>query len=226
MSKVKIIGLLLVFILSTTAFSQFTFGSRIGYNKGWFDNGTVTLPEDAVLHINSGNVAILGYYTLYKYLQVGIEPGWVQRGAPQIQWTNGWPGPWFVGDSRLYLNYIDLPFMVKGNMRFLNDRIGIYGKLGISVSYLSSAYWEQITTWGNIPPVIIETIEITLEESSFLNRWDHGIYSGAGLSYHFGVHQLFIESAYYHGLSNTDRNKTSGSRVLSLNVGYNINIDR
>ncbi len=198
--------------------AQFSLGLKGGYINAWQDYGDVELPENAQIDVNGINISALAYFRINKYLQIGIEPGFVQRGAACIP---GWM-PIFEGDTAFELNYVEAPLMVSGNLPLFKSRFEVFGKLGYGVSYLASAYREETAGWGNDNPVI--RTKMDLGENSILNQFDHGAYSGLGIAYNFGVHQVFIESNYYRGFTNAERFNQSQNRSVNFNLGYIISL--
>lgn len=213
--------LFIIFCLGTTPLmAQISIGVKGGHTTAWPDYGDIQLPENADTKVKGYNVSLLGYYKVNRFLQLGIEPGFVNRGAAC---EPGWQ-PIFVGDSKLLLDYIEAPVFVSGHLPLLNDKLEIFGKVGYGWSMITSAMREQI----NFADGTKQTTKLDPDDpdSSSLNRFDHGLYGSFGIGYNLGTHQLFVESAYYHGLRDVDLFNASKNRSLNLNVGYKINLKR
>ena len=106
-------------------------------------------------------------------MQVGIEPGFVQRGAACIPGFNP-----FIGDTEFRLNYIELPLMVRGNFSFAKERLEVFGKVGYGGSMVAKGT-EVLTIIGSDEPP--EETEIDFQNQfSSLNKYDHGLYGGFG----------------------------------------------
>ena len=207
----------LFFVLSCTAIdltAQVNIGAKGGYTKAWEDYGDVNLPENAEIDIAGFNMSVLAYLQIGQYLKVGVEPGFVQRGAACVP---GWQ-PIFQGDTKFFLNYAELPLMVSGHLPLFQKKFEIFGKAGYGASYLASAYREQLV-FGSDDPAVRTKMPLD-EDSSNLNRWDHGFYGGLGLGYNFGRNQIFFETDYYRGQKDAERFNESKNRSVNFSIGY------
>ena len=217
-------NLLVIFsiIISAQASAQFSIGIKGGFTKAWEDYGDVDLPEDAEIDVSGFNISGLAYYRLNNYLQVGIEPGYIQRGAACVPGWNGGFDPIFEGDTKLFLNYAELPLMVSGNVSFFQKKFEIFGKAGYGLTFLTTAYSEEIDLGSDEPAI---RTKLTLDDdSSNLNRWDHGFYGGLGIAYNLGRNQFFVESDYFMGLKDAERSNTSKNRSIDFSIGYLIRL--
>lgn len=219
----KTLKIFLLFALCLTLqqlSAQFSVGIKGGYVNAWEYYGDVELPEDAQIDVNGYNISALAYLRLNNNLKVGMEPGFVQRGAACVP---GWM-PIFEGDTEFELNYIEAPVFISGNLQLFKSRFEVFGKLGYGASYLTSAYREELTSGigGSDSPVI--RTKMDLGEDSILNRLDHGAYGNFGFAYNLGIHQIFIESGYYHSFTDAERFNTSKNRSVNLNIGYMISL--
>ena len=80
--------------------AQFVLGLKSGATKAWEDYGDVVTPDGANIHINGFQLSGLAYYKITPNFWVGMEPGWVERGAACE------PGFLiFNEDTKLFLNY-------------------------------------------------------------------------------------------------------------------------
>jgi hypothetical protein len=212
-SSIFLIPLLLVLLLPANAHAQISLGVEGGFTRAW-EYYNVPLPEDAEIHVNGFNVHALAYVRLGKNLSVGIEPGFVQRGAACIP---GFIGP-FIGDSKFLLDYIEAPVMLKGNLPLLGGAFEAFGKVGYGASWMVSRILE-------IQPADIRE-EPWREEllDSRVRKIDHGAYGSLGIGYNLGPGQFYIESDYYFGVPDVDLMNRSENRSLSMNVGYVIEL--
>ncbi|MEL6865682.1 MAG: outer membrane beta-barrel protein [Bacteroidota bacterium] len=201
---------------SPMAIAQFSFGVEGGFTRAWEDYGDVDLPEDAEIHIDGFNISALAYYRIHRYISLGVEPGFVRRGAACIP---GWE-PIFTGDTKLLLNYVEMPLMCSANIPLFKSPFEIIARTGYGFSYLASAE-EQFTNFAD-GSVISD--EVPLGENSRLNRWDHGWYNTFGVAYAFGPHQVFLNTDFFLGFKDADRFNTSQNRNVNLNVGYMIRL--
>lgn len=207
----------LIFFLfcSTQLKAQLTIGIKGGYSNAWEDYGDVNLPDDAEIDVKGFYISLLSYYKINKHLAIGLEPGYVQRGAAC---RPGWE-PVFAGDTKFVLNYLELPVMIRGNFSLLKEKIEIFGKIGYGASMLQKGT-EVVTSFAPINPSTIET-EIDFEgKFSALNKYDHGAYAGFGFGFNLGKNQLFVEANYYHASIDFDDNNTSLNRSLQFGVGF------
>lgn len=195
--------------------AQFSLGIKGGYTVAWEYYGEILLPDDAEIDVRGFNISALAYYQLNRFLRVGIEPGYVQRGAACV------PGsfPVFRGDTKFYLDYAELPIMASFHLPILKNKFEISAKTGYGAAFLIKAIREQ-ALFGPDEPPIREKME--LGENSILNRWDHGFYGGIGIARNLGTHQIFLESDFYLGLVDAERFNTSKNRSIDLNIGYRI----
>ncbi len=209
------------FLLLLSAFpflskAQISVGIKGGYTTAWEFYNT-NLPEGADISVDGFNVSAMIYKPLGKHLQIGIEPGYVQRGAACIP---GWQ-PIFAADTRLLLNYVEAPVMLSGKIPLLNGRMEIFGKVGYGFSRLVRAYQQNtLTDWENPEP----KSRIPLNGFNGLNEWDHGVYTGAGIGMKAGPGKLTLEVNHYLGLRDATEGATSKNRSLNFNVGYSISL--
>lgn len=210
--------ILIMLVLSTIQVSaQLSLGITGGYTKAWEDYGDVSLPEDAEIHIAAFNFSALVYFPISNHVGVGVDPGFIQRGAACIPGWNGGINPIFQGDTKLFLSYVAVPLMISGQAPIYKEKFEVFGKVGYGPSYLTAAIQEETILGSDDPPI---RSRVKLDDSSNLNRWDHGFYGSLGIGYHVGVGQLFIESGYYLGLKNADRFNASKNRNVNFNLGY------
>ncbi len=194
--------------------AQFSLGIKGGYTKAWQDYGDTEVPENAIIHVNRMNVSAMAYYRLGKHLELGVEPGFVERGAACIPGF----GLFFVGDTKYLLNYVELPLMLQASW---GNKFVFFSKIGYGGSYVLSG--TRVVTdliFTDNPP---KRDAIDFDDPSYnLNRWDHGIYGGIGVAYNFDIHRLFFSLEYYHGLKDVEKLNASQARSINFNLGYAI----
>lgn len=216
MKKLNLILIFGLFLVAFQANAQLSFGVKGGYTNAWANYGDVVLPEDAQIDIKGFNVSLLGYWKVNNWLQLGTEPGFVRRGAACFPGSLGWGTiPLFEADTKVYLNYAELPLMTNFHLDLGQTNCTVFAKAGYGVSFLASAFTEVIsntsgTTTHN---------DLNLTEAP-LNRLDHGIYSGLGFGYHFNQHQIFITANYYTGFMDSEQFNFTKNRSLDLSLGY------
>ena len=206
----KLIVLCFVLVISSSCFSQLSVGVKSGYTKAWDYYGNVNLPPDAEIHIHSRHLSLMAYKQMNERYSLGIEPGYIKRGAACVP---GWI-PIFVGDSRIFVDYIELPVLINMNFNLIKNRLILRAKIGAGAAIGIHAE-EEVTLIGSDDPPIVTEIDFRR-----LNRWDYGLYNGLGLSYPIGNGELTIESSYYHGIRDLDPNTTSENRSFNLSLGY------
>ncbi|MEO1054019.1 MAG: outer membrane beta-barrel protein [Bacteroidota bacterium] len=217
MKKGLFITIAVFCLVSIKVQAQFSLGVKGGYTKAWEHYGDVDLPDDAVIHINRFNVSGLVYLSLNERLSIGVEPGYVERGAACIPGWNLEPDPIFNGDTKLFLSYVKAPIMLRTELPLGASKFSIIGSAGYGLSYLTTAFEEQELVGSDEPT---QRTKVDLSEGSRLNRLDHGFYGSAAIGYDLGRGRLFAESEYYFGLRDADQFNTSKNRTLSFNVGY------
>ncbi len=198
--------------------AQISIGLKGGFVRAWEEYGDVGLPDDAPIQVNGFQVSALAYAKIHKNIEIGFEPGFIQRGAACE--------PGFVifnQDTKLLLNYAEVPLMVKGKFNLFNDKLEVFGKLGYGVSMILKASREVIDLSGIDPPV---KTDLDIKNNENMERWDHGIYSGLGVAYNLGKNQIFFETSFYHGLKDVDKWNTSMNRSLQFNLGYMMNLGK
>lgn len=211
----------LVFIMGAfQANAQITVGLKTGYTRAW-EKYDVEVPEDADIHVKGFNIAAMAYLRLNSFLSIGIEPGYVERGAACIPGWNVGIDPGFNGDTELFLKYSELPLMLQGNLPLFKGKLEAFGKAGYGLAYMTAAYERTVDLDGVNPPV---RNKIDLSISPRLNRLDHGFHGTLGLEYQLGVGQIFIETAYYSSVRDADRQNFSKNRNLNFNLGYTIGL--
>ena len=106
--------------------------------------GDIALPDDAQTHINSYHVSVLMGYKLGKYIQIGLEPGYVRRGAacePGALFSV--PGNVnFQGDSKLFAGYLETPLVISGHLPLFQGKLELICKGGYGPALLVSAMRE------------------------------------------------------------------------------------
>ena len=207
---------LLLSFLSTQLSSQISLGAKLSHVKAHQEYGDVILPDNAEIHVNGVQGALMVYYPLSKHLSLGLEPGLVQRGAACEPGFDN-----FVADTKLLLTYAELPLMLSARLPFLRNRLALLGKLGYGAGFLLQATREVTQPGLGSQPLVTR---LDLENSNELTRWDHGAHLGLGLAFQFGKNQLLLESSYYAGIPDADPENTSKNRGLQMGLGYLITL--
>lgn len=203
--------LLALALLTSDLHAQFTVGLKSGFTRAWEDYGDIGLPENAVIHVNGFHLSGLFYYQIGKRFQVGLEPGFVKRGAACE------PGfSTFEGDSKLLLSYLELPLMLSYRQPLTQNGFSVLSKIGFGAAQITTAYQEVVDLRGDTPPV---RTRIT-DDIRLINRLDYGFYGSLGLAYPVGRSQVFLSADYYYGLRDVDSWFDSQNRSLNLSIGW------
>lgn len=215
--KLILTSLFVIFTLQLSA--QISIGLKTGYTRAW-EKYDVEVPEDARIHVRGFNIAGMVYLKVNDYLSFGLEPGYIERGAACVP---GWniPDPTFRGDTELFLKYAELPVMVQSQLPLFHGKLEVFGKVGYSMAYLTTAF-EKTTDLDGIVPSVRTKLDLSTDNR--LNRLDHGLHGTIGLSKTLGKGRVFIEAAYYSSVRDADRNNFSKNRNLNFNMGYLISL--
>ncbi len=215
MKTTNYLFILIFCFISITAEAQLSFGIRAAYVKSWMEYGDAYVPAGAIIHVKRFQVSAILEHPLNQHFSIGVEPGFTQRGAACFP---GWNT--FVGDTKLLLNYAELPVMMSAKIPVMNNRFELFGKGGFGVSRVITAYRHITNAGTGYPP---ENTKLDLDNSN-LRKWDYGFYGGLGLGYKIGENRLFLDVNYYHGLKDVDKLNTSKNRSLQYGFGYTMNL--
>ncbi len=215
MQKLRLILMLCCFVAANQMNAQITIGVKGGFTNAWANYGDVVLPEDAQTDINGFNISALGYLKINNFLQIGVEPGYIRRGAACFPGGLGWGTiPIFVADTKVYLNYAELPILSSWHLNLGESRFEAFGKIGYGVSFLTSAFSDLVS-----PTAPTIRTDFTLSDVP-LNRWDHGIYLGLGFAYELEKSKIFINANYYTGFRDSEQLNVTKNRSIDLSIGY------
>ena len=201
-----------LFIHQATA--QFSLGLKSGYTRSLQHYGDVVLPEDGQRHINGYQISVPVNYRLTSFLQIGLEPGVIRRGAACLPgWNWGTIIPTDLYDAKFKLDYTEIPLTVSYNVDLLKDKLGVFGKIGYGVSYLMKGTMEEILLNDATAPILSDV-------TSQLNRFEHGFYGGFGVYHYLKGNQIFLECDFYRSPLNVDKFNVSKNRSLDISLGY------
>lgn len=198
--------------------SQISFGIKTGYTRARQDYGSIELPDDAEVHVEGFHISTLAYFQVSKYFRIGVEPGYIERGAACIP---GWIDRGsFVGDTKFLLKYVELPIMFSGVLPLFKNKVELSAKTGYGMSFMIKGFQEveEIPFLGN--DASVTRTKMNFDEFSNLNRWDNGIYGGCGIGYNLGRSQIFVEFDYYWSLKDADKENISKNRSYDISLGY------
>lgn len=215
MKTIHFLFVTLLCFIALQANAQFSLGIRSGYVKAWMEYGDAEVPDNAIIHVHRYQVTAVVNYDVSQHFSVGVEPGFTQRGAACFP---GWIA--FLGDTRLLLNYLELPVMATYRFPVFKNKYEAYGKTGFGVSKVLAGYRRISNAGSGNPP---EKTKLNMKESN-LRQWDQGVYGGLGIARKLGNARLFLEADYYHGLRDVDILNTSKNRSVHIGLGYRLSL--
>ncbi len=221
--KTFTILLSLLFVFSfRVVHAQYSFGLKGSYTNSW-NNSQQGLSSEKVTGIGS---SLFLYRSITNHLQIGIEPGFVQRGTTYDPVDLAYlidcvsiPCSYLIGFATLYSNHVNLPVMAKSNFNLLKGRLDVFAKFGGGPSYFTSGF-QTIPDYGY--DEIMSVRELNLSENT--KSWEWGLNGGIGLGVALGPGTLLLETEYYHGLSAMPYLLNTKSRSLAYSLGYSISL--
>ena len=213
MKRRKLFLLSIFLLLSLGSQCQISLGIKGGYSKVWEDYGDIEIPDGAIIHLNRFNIALTAYKQINKFLSIGIEPGYAQRGAACVPGTI-----FFDDDSKFFFDYLSIPLFASGHLNLLDNKLGLFGKVGYGVSRF--VYGESEIPGGVGFP---EFVRFQVGPGwNNINGWEHGTYLGGGIQIAVWKGFIRFESEYYLSFNNAVWSFNSKNRSLSANLGYMI----
>lgn len=214
-----------------SAEAQLSFGIKSSQTKAWFTEKD----EDAGKMAGMGITFQLSK-RFGKILEVGIEPGIVQRGTSE-RFGNEYLFMCCFGDclypdheifdyqaNTLKSSYLQMPIMTKAHLPTKKGIFDLYAKLGGGPSWLASGSYYTRTydeeTFAHVP----ESKNIEFTDNHPFNRWDWGVNAGLGLGIKIGSGMVVFETEYYRGFSKVVNYADFKNRSQSYSLGYSINL--
>jgi hypothetical protein len=205
-------------IISTLTIAQVrpSFGVRAGVSSSGMRGDAVNNLKDMLDFTNgmitTGNRTGLfagGYATIPLSDVLSVEPAlyYSQKGY-ELKGELNIKGAEFLGvnaKAKLNSQYIDLPVMLKANMK------GIQLFAGPQISYLAKA--DLNTTAGAFG---INVLNRKMDATDQFNKWDASLTGGIGYQFTNGLN---VMASYDHGLSKVDANQNMNSYNHSIKVG-------
>ena len=234
--KKSLLLLLAILACYLPANAQISFGIKGGINQAWHSGSNADAPK-----MQGFSTSLAIYKRLGRFLEIGIEPGFVQRGTTE-RYGEGYTMPYAIccfGDCDLPFyeemdnpyrglkaSYIQAPVMIRANLPLANNKLALFGKTGCGLSYLSSGYYGTMVYDETIFVHRPETEELRFSEEDGIgtNRWDWGIYNGIGIGYRLGFGMLSVEAEYYHGFRAVNENDAFKNRGINYSFGYLVNL--
>lgn len=161
------------------------------------------------------------FRSVTPHIFIGVAPGYMRRGAacePGFI-VGDLADPFFFIDATIYLDYIQLPFLLKLTYPIIG-RLEAFGQTGAGFSYLAGGF-RDITTGFNTTTTERRTLDFSGADSN-LNRFDFGWNSALGFAYRIGAGKLKASGEYYHSFIDINQNNTSQNRNWGIALGYQI----
>ncbi|MEL7221756.1 MAG: outer membrane beta-barrel protein [Bacteroidota bacterium] len=221
MTRLFFFFLLSVMCLPLSA--QLTAGLKVQSGKAWLDytfaEGVPPIDGYNQRITHQGVSAELFYQLQNPRLQVGIAPGYVQRGAACEPGFIG-DNVFLVADATIYANYVQVPVLLRYSP-IVKKRFSLFTQIGGGLGYLLSGY-RDVSFWQPDRPN--EEQALIFENEPTLNRLELGLQGGLGISYQLGPGQLQLSGDFYYGLTDMNQNFGSQHRVWSVGLGYAIRL--
>ena len=222
---------LLLFFLSLLLLSSFqlvsqtTLSLKSQLGRSWQNYGDdfpIDYYDQSITHYGfSAEI----FKSINPNLAIGAAPGFMRRGAAcEPGFINGdRVGPIFQLDATIYLNYLQLPLMVRAELPIWG-KLDIVGQGGPGFSYLMSGYREITYLTGTLPD---ERLELDFAGSdNNLNRFDFGWTSSLGFAYPLGKGKLRISGEHYYSFLDMNQNNTSLNRNWAIGLAYQFTLSK
>lgn len=221
MKKLVILYFSLLVISIQIIHGQIAIGVKGGYTNSWPGYGDVELPNDAQTHISGNNLSIFLTIPVFENYKITFNPGYIKRGAACFP---GWQ-PVFEGDSKVLLNYFELPILIEKGFSLGSTKLDLVSGLGYGLSSLNSANVHEDRVFQDGINTIVSPIRIGKSSNDIFNRIDHGFYLNLKVVYNLFInHFIFLDTQYYHGMRDYDKVNVSKNRSINLNFGFGYRI--
>lgn len=219
MTKSTIFIALFFFTFLNQSNCQIEIGLKGGFTNSWPGYGDLELPDDAQTNVSGYNLSIFISRSTNNNLGFSFQPAFIKRGAACFP---GWQ-PVFEGDSKVFLNYFELPIFINKKFKFRST--SIVTSFGYGLSFLNSASVHQEQLFESGTRTVVSNIEVGNDSQDSFNRLDHGFYISIRFDRQIQQnHFIFLESTYYLGMKDYDKVNTSKNRNLNFNIGFGYNI--
>lgn len=203
----KITLVLLIGCSTLLLSAQVSIGIKGGLAKSWRAN--IPGEDDDYVHKEGIQFSFVSFMRINNTLSLGIEPGYIPRITSATFF--GFEDPGLV--ARVNVNYIALPIYISGRYPLWNDRLKMNVKAGYGISLLTGANRE-------FQPGQLFTEPVIIKHAGWLNKVDHGFYSGIGIEYAMGRNKLILESDFYFGMRDVIVFDFSKNRTITTGIGY------
>lgn len=216
MKIVKLVLALAAFHCFASAKAQISLGVSVTFGETWQDYGDDFNRPGTDFKLSSFRYSLSAYYAINSFLEIGLEPAYVGRGAacePGFVWQN----PFVIQDASFEGNYIEVPLMLQGKFNVFSEKLLVMPKIGGGPAYLVNAYRSVKFIY---PERSDERWKVDFEEESNIEQLDFGIHAGLAIGYQLGPGILQAEARYYNGLKDTSSLLTSLNRSLHYGLGF------
>ena len=218
-------------IFTLPAKAQLSFGIKGSYTNSWHSN-------DSELKLGGMGASVTFYKRFGKILEIGIEPGVVQRGSNQlyVEPFNYLNFMCCFGDcftpaltpgnksQNIRMTYLQAPVYLRANIPMANGKLAIIPKIGGGASWLASGYYDTNVMDEETFQIAPETKPLDFSSDGSLKRLDYGIQGGVGIGYNMGFGQLIFESELYRGFKKLNDYEGPKNRSLSYSLSYMLNL--
>lgn len=212
-----LVGFIITALSTTISHAQTTISFKSGYGQAWQQQPSFSQRSNKELNIPHYSYSVEVFKAINSHLAIGAAPGFSRRGTEfEIGFLNGF----FVGArfrSRLFLNYLELPFLAKVETRIYRQ-LTVHGQFGAGLSYLTGGYREA-TTFGSQSTTTTQDLDFEMTDAEF-NRLDFGGHASLGFGLPFGPGQVILSGNYYHGFIDVDQKNESLNRNWGVGLGY------
>jgi len=224
MKLMKFVPVALLLFFTYTLQAQVSLGGKAGVHLGNWK--TELLLEDGE-KLNSNTAFQAGFianFGISERLSFQTELYYIQKGT-RIKGEDFFSNIEVI--SKIVLNYLELPLLLKVQFNNSEDGPEFYGLAGPSIGYARSG---KIISEGVINgEKTKETIDIEFDDNDGVRRTDFSLAIGAGANIPTGPGKVFVDLRYLLGISNLNKDGEDSSvknRGIGLAIGYLIPIGK
>ena len=215
--------------------AQLTFGI-----KGSFTEAAQSIDGAKTPKIQGLGTTFSLYKKVNKFLEIGAEPGLVQRGNGQQIIDDYYYYapitfcgfgcfvssyyPTYSNTSGLKTTHLQVPAMARLSLPMAKGRLAIFGKIGGGPSWLASGIYESEVLDLNTYEIVPETRTFSFSDDEGLKRWEWGWYSGAGIGYQTGFGMITFETEFYRSLTSMSTYTELRNRSTSYSLGFSVRL--
>ena len=224
------------FLFISSAEAQLSFGIKSSSVKASF-----THRQDDAAKMGGMGITFQLSNKFNKFLEIGIEPGFVQRGTTErfgevypyycfccfgdcVFPDEGYEPIFDSNAEMLKSSYLQMPVMVKLHVPSKKGIVDLYAKVGGGPSWLASGTYYTQTYNEETFQYDPESKVIEFNKEHPFNRWELGVYGGLGLGIKLGSGMVAVEAERYYGLRDVTDYASYRNRTMSYSLGYLINL--